>query len=297
MNAKADLRNAPKRTNASAIQPRRMDFEFDADMPRYWFDDDQFKTLLLTALSCTFPEGERFFVRSVRHYQKHIQDRELRERVKGFIGQEAHHGNEHEAFNDFMEGKGVPTRKVHDFVHDGMKRMAKWLSPERQLAKTCALEHFTAMLAELMLENPEFFDGMDERMLPLWLWHAVEESEHKAVAYDVYQDQVGSYWIRTSEMAFTTVEFIGFTIFHYIQLRRDMDDKADWRSVLQGINWLVGKPGWLRRLGRSYRAYYKPSFHPEKRDSRALREEGLKKLATMLGRPELAQGHTAQAVS
>ncbi|MBM1142596.1 metal-dependent hydrolase [Alloalcanivorax profundimaris] len=284
MSAQAPIR----RTNKSHIQPRRMDFTFDPDIPRYWFDHDQFKTLLLTALSCTFPEGERFFVRSVRHYQKNIADPELRERVKGFIGQEAHHGNEHEQFNAFMESKGVPTRKVHDYVHDGMKWIAKKFSPERQLAKTCALEHFTAMLAELMLEEPEFLEGMDERMLPLWLWHAIEESEHKAVAFDVYRDQVDNYWIRTSEMAFTTVEFIGFTIFHYIQLRQDMDDKRDLRSVLNGVNWLLGKPGWLRRLGRSYLAYYKPGFHPEKKDSRAVRQRALKQLADMLGRPELA---------
>lgn len=295
MNAKAPLAPATKRVNASTIQPRRMDFRFDDDLPRYWFAGDQFKTLLLTALSCTFPEGERFFVRSVRHYRQHILDDDLRERVKGFIGQEAHHGNEHERFNDFMQSKGVPTRKVHDFVHRGMKMLAKRLSPQRQLAKTCALEHFTAMLAELMLENPDFFDGMDERMLPLWLWHAVEESEHKAVAFDVYQDQVGSYWVRTSEMAFTTVEFIGFTFFHYLQLRQGMDDRTDWRSLRAGANWLLGKPGWLRRLGRSYRAYYKPGFHPEKRDSRALREAGLEKLAVLLDRPELAPAPASPA--
>ncbi|HBC18933.1 MAG TPA: metal-dependent hydrolase [Alcanivorax sp.] len=277
----------PKKLNNSDIQPRKMDFSFDPAMPRYWFDDDQFKTILLTALSCTFPEGERFFVRSVRHYQKQIQDPLLREQVKGFIGQEAHHGNEHDAFNHFMESKGVPTGKVDEFVNRGMRFMAKHLSPQRQLAKTCALEHFTAMLAELMLEHPDFFKGMDERMLPLWLWHAVEESEHKAVAFDVYQDQVDSYWVRTSEMAFTTVEFISFTIFHYYQLRKGMDDATDWRSVRGGVNWLLGKPGWLRKLGKSYLAYYKRDFHPAKRDSTFLRKQGLKKLSRLLDRPDL----------
>ena len=277
-----------KKLNNSDIQPRKMDFSFDPAMPRYWFDDDQFKTILLTALSCTFPEGERFFVRSVRHYQKQIQDPLLREQVKGFIGQEAHHGNEHDAFNHFMESKGVPTGKVDEFVNRGMRFMAKHLSPQRQLAKTCALEHFTAMLAELMLEHPEFLKGMDERMLPLWLWHAVEESEHKAVAFDVYQEQVGNYWVRTSEMAFTTLEFISFTIFHYHQLRKGMDDPTDWRSVRGGVNWLLGKPGWLRKLGKSYLAYYKRDFHPAKRDSTFLRKQGLKKLSRMLDRSDLA---------
>ena len=280
--------SAPKKLNNSDIQPRKMDFSFDPAMPRYWFDNDQFKTILLTALSCTFPEGERFFVRSVRHYQKQLRDPLLREQVKGFIGQEAHHGNEHDAFNHFMESKGVPTRKVDEFVNRGMRFMAKHLSPQRQLAKTCALEHFTAMLAELMLEHPEFLKGMDERMLPLWLWHAVEESEHKAVAFDVYQEQVGNYWVRTSEMAFTTLEFISFTIFHDQQLRKGMDDPTDWRSVRGGVNWLVGKPGWLRKLGKSYLAYYKRDFHPAKRDSTFLRKQGLKKLSRMLDRSDLA---------
>ncbi|KZX67298.1 hypothetical protein A3724_09025 [Alcanivorax sp. HI0033] len=280
--------SAPKKLNNSDIQPRKMDFSFDPAMPRYWFDNDQFKTILLTALSCTFPEGERFFVRSVRHYQKQLRDPLLREQVKGFIGQEAHHGNEHDAFNHFMESKGVPTRKVDEFVNRGMRFMAKHLSPQRQLAKTCALEHFTAMLAELMLEHPDFLKGMDERMLPLWLWHAVEESEHKAVAFDVYQEQVGNYWVRTSEMAFTTLEFISFTIFHYHQLRKGMDDPTDWRSVRGGVNWLLGKPGWLRKLGKSYLAYYKRDFHPAKRDSTFLRKQGLKKLSRMLDRSDLA---------
>jgi predicted metal-dependent hydrolase len=292
MNAKVSAtstKESGKRVNKSAIQPRRMDFQFDPDMPRYWFDGSQFKSTLLTALSCTFPEGERMFVRAVRRYQPTLKSELLKEEVKGFIGQEAHHGNEHEVFNALMQTKGVPTRKVEEFVHNGIRWQEKRISPQRMLAKTCALEHFTAMLAEVMLENPEFLEGMHKDMLPLWLWHAVEESEHKSVAFDVYQEQVGDYWVRTSEMAMTTVEFIGFTIFHYFQLRAEMDDKTDWKSVLKGWNWLLGKPGFLRKLGPAYLAYYKRDFHPSKRDKRHLREKGLQTLASLLKRPELLE--------
>jgi len=294
MNAQvAAQTRANRKVNNSDIQPRRMDFTFEAGIPRYWFANDQFKTMLLTALSCTFPEGERFFVRSVRHYQAGIDKPSLKEEVKGFIGQEAHHGNEHEQFNAFLRSKGIPTQIVEEFTREGLKFMARILSPERQLAKTCALEHFTAMLAELILENPEFIEGMDERLVPLWTWHAVEESEHKSVAFDVYQDQVDNYWVRTSEMAFTTVEFIGFTIYHYYQLRREMDDKTDWGSVFRGVNWLIGPKGKLHRLLPAYLAYYKRDFHPAKRDKRHLRERGLKRLARMLNRPDLAEGLAA----
>jgi len=278
------------RVNQSDIQPRKMDFQFDADIPRYWFDNDQFKSLLLTALSCTFPEGERFFVRSVRHYQRHIRDPLLKEQVKGFIGQEAHHGNAHETFNALMRDKGLPTDKVEAFVLQGLQWMGKHLSPERQLAKTCALEHFTAMLAEAILNDPDFLDGMDERLLPLWLWHAVEESEHKAVAFDVYQDQVGSYWVRTSEMAVTTLEFTFFTTLHYMQLRRGMGVRTDVRSVLGGFNWLLGRPGLLRQLTPRWLDYFRRDFHPSRTDSREARHEGLWRLAAMLQKPELLDG-------
>lgn len=292
--AKKATTNKVTALNKSGIQPRHMDFTFDDGMGRYWYGGDQFKTLLFTALSCTFPEGERFFMRSVRRYEKALSSSDLRARVKGFIGQEAHHGKEHDGFNHFMQRQGVNTGKVDAFVKEGMKNLEKWLSPERKLAKTCALEHFTAMLAELVLENDDFLEGMDDRMLPLWLWHAIEESEHKSVAFDVYADQVDSYWVRTSEMVFTTVEFLSFTAFHYVQLQRSTDDKVDWTSVARGLNWLAGaKPGWLRKLRRSYLAYYKPSFHPSKRDSLAVRKRALKKLAKMLNRPDLAEAYVA----
>lgn len=282
----ASGRSTVRPINRSAIQPRRMDFDFDADIPLYWFANDQFKTLLFTTLSCTFPEGERFFVRSVRQFQKQIKSTLLREQVRGFIGQEAHHGMEHDAFNAFMESKGVPTSKVDAFVREGLAWVEKRYSPARQLAKTAALEHFTAMLAELVLDHDDFLEGMDRRMLPLWLWHAIEESEHKAVAFDVFAEQVGNYWMRSGEMAVTTVEFIGYTIFHYFQLRAGMDDNTDWKSVGNGVRWLVGRRGWLRRLRGSYLAYYMPGFHPSKRDSSEARKRALKRLALMLDRPE-----------
>lgn len=199
---------------SQTIKPRRMDFQFDESLPTFWFDDDVFKTVLLTAQSCTFPEGERFFIHAVRQYQERITDPVLRQQVRGFIGQEAHHGNEHTALNALMAQRGFCTAKQEGFVKRGLGFRKRWLSPQRQLAMTCALEHFTAMLAEQVLENPEFLKGMDDRVKALWVWHAVEESEHKAVAFDVYQSTVNSYWVRASQMLLTTLEFGLFSTLH-----------------------------------------------------------------------------------
>src|SRR5699024_4602741 len=290
MKARANL--TPRKSNKSDIQPRRMDFDFDVKggIPKYWFANDQFKSVLLTALSCSFPEGERFFVRSVRYFQPFLKSEKLKEEVKGFIGQEAHHGNEHENFNKAMEVHGMPTTAVENYVREGLKWQGKVMSPERQLAKTCALEHFTALLAETVLEHPEMLEGMDERLLPLWVWHAVEESEHKSVAFDVFEEQVGSYWIRSSEMFATTLEFFFFTSLHYWQLRRPLKDKTDWRSVRDGWKWMFGrKEGWLRRLVPRYLSYYKPGFHPSQVDASHLREIGLQRLAELLDSTEWLQ--------
>lgn len=248
-------------------QPRRMDFVFDDSIPMDWFGGDPFKTMLLTALSATFPEGERFFVDSVRHYQKSVSP-ELAAQVSGFIGQEAHHGREHEAFNQFMQRKGLPMDRIERFVKEGLQFMRRRLSPERQLAMTCALEHFTAILAEMALENPDFFGPMDDRVKALWYWHAIEESEHKAVAFDVFQDQVGSYWIRSSQMALNTIEFLFFTSLHSYSLFKARGIQRDWRMLFKGMNEMVGtNPGWLRKMGKAYWSYYKPSFHPWQRDT------------------------------
>lgn len=251
--------------------PRRMDFVFDDSIPLDWFGGDPFKSMVLTALSGTFPEGERFFVDSVRHYQQRVSPA-LASQVSGFIGQEAHHGREHTAFNDFMAGKGLPMDKIDRFVGNAMQFLRKRLSPERRLAMTCALEHFTAILAEMALENPDFFAPMDERVKALWYWHAIEESEHKAVAFDVFQDQVGSYWIRSSQMLINTIEFAFFTGYHTHQLFKARGIQRDWGMLRRGFREFLVEPGWLRKMGKAYLSYYKPSFHPWQRDTTAAME-------------------------
>ena len=265
------------------IPVRRMDFEFDDTIPKYWFDNNPMLTMLLTGLSCVFPEGERMFMRAVRHYQDQITDPELQKEVRAFIGQEAHHGKEHQAFNDFMAKKDLPIARIEAFVKKAIAFEEKNLSKERMLAKTCALEHFTAMFAEMILEKPQFLEGIDDRLKPLWLWHAVEESEHKAVAFDVYQKTVDNYWIRSSEMAVTTVMFSFFTGLHTVELMRASGEQRNIKAIAQGLNKLLGKKGFFRGMLPHYLAYYRPDFHPNDRDSTQLRNKGLALLKSYLG--------------
>lgn len=282
------LTTAPLSTDSgtAAISVRQMDFTFSDDIPLFWYANNPALTMLLTALSGTFPEGERMFMRSVRHFQSAIQNPELRQQVRAFIGQEAHHGKEHDAFNHMMTRKGLPVDYIDRYTKAGLARVETFYSPQRLLAKTCALEHFTALFAETLLANPELIEGMDDRLKPLWIWHAIEESEHKSVAFDVYQDQVGSYWIRSSEMLITTIMFGFFSGLHTIQLlaavptqARESTNTSDRPSLKTQLNGLWRQRKTLMQLGKNYLRYYRPSFHPAQQNGSDLQQRGLELLS------------------
>lgn len=249
------------------LKVRHMDFSFDPSIPTWWYDNDPFKTLLLSALSGGFPEGERFFIESVRHYRDRITDPVLQEAIRAFIGQEGHHSREHKSLNDFFVARGLPVDVIDRNVGAFMRWMRKNLSPERQLAHTVAVEHFTAILSEgYMLDETELAK-MDERMAKIWAWHAVEETEHKAVAFDVYKTTVNNEWIRVSEMALVTLLFGGFTALDQFRLLRSVGKAGDLKMWLRGLNEMWGVPGRFRKMIPAYLDFYRRDFHPSQHDA------------------------------
>ncbi|MED5389840.1 MAG: metal-dependent hydrolase [Pseudomonadota bacterium] len=258
---------------------RRPQFAFSEaeDMPRYWWDNDPAKTLLLAALSASFPPGERFFIDSVRHYQDQITDPELKKAIKGFIGQEAHHSREHELMNGFLQERGVDLARLEREILGFMNLMRKYLSPERQLAHTVAVEHFTALMAEEFLLKYDALDQMDPRIAPIWAWHAIEESEHKAVAFDVYKAIGGSEFTRVTEMMIVSVLFPVFSAVHLVQLMKEDGQLGNMKSWLGAVNYMWGRPGVFRKLLPSYFKFYSPRFHPWNHDARGLVEKAKQK--------------------
>ncbi len=256
--------------------PRRdVDFALTAEgIRRDWCNDDPFQTTFLNALSLLFPEGERFFVDSVKQHKAYVTTRELAAQVKGFIGQEAMHGKEHRAFNELLVAHGYAASPRLELRLRGFLRLVrKVLSPRSQLAATCALEHFTAMLAESLLRDARMRDEIDESVRGLWLWHALEESEHKAVAFDVYRAAHGGYVRRSAIMLLTTVVFFAVQMLVHARLMATRGILLRPWTWLRGIRRLFVWPGHLTRLVPAYLAYFRPSFHPDDRDTRELLAE------------------------
>lgn len=252
---------------------RRMDFPFEQDaVPAHWFGGDRVLTRSSDALHLLFPAGERFFVRSVRHFAKRLASPELKERVRAFVGQEAMHGREHERSFALLHRDGLEHASFLDSYEGFLVRMEDRASPLFNLAVTCALEHLTATLGANSFSDP-MMDDAHPTMRALMLWHSAEEVEHKSVAYDVYKAVGGGYWMRVTAMIFAygflmtwwrrgMVHLLeqdgGFSMSEVRAFRR--------RARARGSN----VPAAFRRAMLSY---LRPSFHPDDVDDYHLAED------------------------
>lgn len=194
------------------VPARRISFEESLrDMPQHFAaEGNLIESHLAAALSSLFPDGEDFFVRSVRRYRDQITDPALRKQVAGFIGQEAVHGREHRVLNDRLDELGYKTVKpMERFTRRGLAFRERVAPPIANLAATAALEHFTATLAELLLSSEEMRNRFGhDAIRDVFVWHALEESEHKAVAFDVYKAVGGSERMRVWTMKGIRLGFV-----------------------------------------------------------------------------------------
>lgn len=253
-------------TAASKITVRKLNQVLGSDIPEFWLDDNALLTMVMTALSVSFPAGERYFIDSVRHFQKHISDPDLQKDIRAFIGQEANHMLEHDKLNDLMDSKGYPAKAMADFVRDRIAELQAASTPEENLARTAALEHFTAIMAGAMLDHPELIDATHPDVARIWAWHAIEEVEHRSVAFDVYQSAVGDDDLRRVMMAKVTFFFILVNVVRTTILMRRSGRFWDLKGWAKGLNVLWGKPGLFRKIIPDYLSYYRKDFHPSLHD-------------------------------
>jgi predicted metal-dependent hydrolase len=247
----------------SPIRPRAFPGRFDATIPRHWFAGSVFATQLANGVNLLFPAGERFFVRSVRAYLDRVQDDpELVEAIRGFSGQEGRHAQAHERFFEILEAQGYSIRpylRVYERIAYGL--IEKVAPPKLRLATTAAAEHFTAVMAENFLSDA---DGLDIHpvMKELLRWHAAEEIEHRAVAFEVLQRVDPSYALRVGGLAMATVTLAGFWIAATATLLAQEELDLAKRFRAERSHLVERQPFGERVFGRGIRAYLRRDFHP-----------------------------------
>lgn len=278
MNAKVNISN---RAGAS-FPVRRMDFEF-GEVPRYWAANDAGLTHFMTTLSALFPEGEQFFVDSTRAVRKHpkLNDPDLQREISAFIGQEAMHSKEHLAFNSSAQSYGYDIRTMEQqtgkVIRTGTKVLTTLLKPFGvtkemiDLTGTCALEHFTAVIAAELLQNKDvqaMFN--DSTMHQLWMWHAVEENEHKAVVFDVYTAIYGhglkAYTMRAIAMIIA-MGLIFMTQSYFTAQLMKIDGKLTWKDSKYMLKFMYARKGFMTRQIPELLDFFRPNFHPNDSDT------------------------------
>ena len=256
------------------VPVRVMEFEqWVAALPKYFAaDGDIVMSHVLTVLSSTFPEGENFFVRSVAAARDQVTDPQLRADVEGFIGQEEMHGREHRVLNDRLADYGYPTRGIDAYVRGLYWVRERIQSKKVNLAFTAALEHYTATLAELLLTDEAARRSVGEPgARDILTWHALEESEHKAVAFDVYKAVGGGEFMRIFVMFLTDLLFIFETsVMGVISLLMDGYALRHPVKLLRSLARLPRQPFVSLRALRILAQYHRPGFHPNDRDTTAL---------------------------
>jgi predicted metal-dependent hydrolase len=260
------------------IRRRDLDFNMRDDIPVHWLDRECHVTRFYDAMSIMFPEGERAFIESVCLYRDQIAGNvSLADEVAAFVGQEATHRREHQRYNERLAAQGAPVAALERRVSEQQDFARRHLSPSGRLAITICLEHFTAMLADQMLRHPACMKGADARMSRLWRWHAVEETEHKGVAFDVFthaiRNPVARYLLRCTSMLCVTLVFTSLVWSFAFSLVKHDRRVRDWRGWAKLLRYQFLSPGLLSRIVPLWLAWFVPGFHPWQHDNRALVRE------------------------
>ena len=262
-----------KQLEMARIPVRAPRFDY-GEAPAAWLDDDPVASRIVDALSLVFPEGERFFIRSVKHYAKVFEDDpELAARVKGFIGQEGRHGHEHDRWNKILAARGYPVEQFLTFYRGlAYDRIEKATPPHLRLATTVALEHMTSTLAIVALTTP-VLDEAHPAVRPLLYWHAVEEIEHRSVAWDVLakvdprlSTRALGFGIGTAMLGLFWSRALGMLSAHAND-GRTQPRRRFARNVRATLPFLA----------KSVAEYFRPGFHPDEVDRSALVAEGLRR--------------------
>ena len=266
---------------SEAIPVRKVELPFDESIPRHWIDDSAVATHFFNGLNLVFPDGERFFIRAVQDHLDRITDESLRGRIRGFAGQEGWHAKQHERYFAILEAQGY---RIAPFLRR-FRRFIRWsnrLMPAAlRLSVTAGAEHYTATLGANALENP-LLERSHPTMRSLIHWHALEELEHKSVAFDVLRQTHPSHLLRMVGFVVASVVLFGWT---YLGTRMLLhQDGVDRRATRAEIRRLrsVTKAQMERAIAAGVREYRRRDFHPDQKDDSALVRRGLASIRGLL---------------
>jgi predicted metal-dependent hydrolase len=255
------------------ITARIPQIDWDRGFNRNWNGGNAAATHAFNALSFLFPQGERFFIDVAREVARTLDltnDPELGKAVKAFIAQESVHNNQHTRYNEVLQAQGF-ANVTYKYVLRLQQRSRRMLSPLTRLAVVAAYEHYTAILGNFILSNPQVLEPAQPDMALVWGWHSAEETEHKAVCFDLYHAAGGGWLRRVSTFLLVTMNFcLMFNRLYLSMLWRDgyLRSGRILKTIGQALQFFFGHSGVGWYLIRDGLRYLSPRFHPWNQENR-----------------------------
>ncbi len=267
------------------IVPRDIRFGLVENADPAWFNGDVLLSAIMDGFAVALPEGERFFVRALRHYLDRIEDPAIRQDIQGYAIQEAFHAREHAAYNEALRKLGVDVESLEAPIRAKLQGIE---GPMLRLLVTCAIEQLTYAFAHAMLARDDMMRASNPAYRRLWTWHALEEMEHAAVALRVlrevakHQSPWRRYAMRIGVYNTMLAVFTRIAARNINRIAQHGGIRPGPRAWLRAFWILFGRPGLIRRALPAVLAYYRPGYTGQRRGDDAMIARGRARLAAEL---------------
>ncbi|WP_433726032.1 metal-dependent hydrolase [Nocardia sp. CA-129566] len=176
------------------LQVRKMRFAFaDYDVPFLWNETNPAFSSMANAVSFLAIGFEKMIVNMIREAMPRITDPAVAEEADAFVRQEGQHSTAHRQHANALIRQYPGLHETLNEVIAEFDRLTVHTCLEYRLAYTADLEATFTPVFKLMLDNDAaLFRPGDDRVASLFIWHFVEEVEHRSSALIIFDSIVGS---------------------------------------------------------------------------------------------------------
>lgn len=244
-----------------SIIVRTIPFAFEESINPVWNSSKPEWSHMANGASLTMPYLEPFLIKTVKEAMKLARNQELKTAVHGFIAQEGQHYQNHRRYNEILKRHYPDLAEVESMMDADYKGMQS-NSLRQRLAYSAGFETMTMGITEwLIKQRSDLFVNADASVASLILWHMVEETEHKNVAFDLYNDLYGNYWPRLWGLLSATWHVARCSREGYVRMLKSDGLWRQWKSRLRLYHMVARflihtSPAMLQSL--------LPGYHPSK---------------------------------
>lgn len=179
------------------LEIRRPKFDFTGDVPWMWNPASPAFSFSMNATSMIAIGFEQMIVAAVQEARPLITDPEVEAEAMAFLRQEAQHSSSHRKHVNALIRHYPELQQTFDEMLASFDNVTATRPLEFRLAYVADTEATFTPSFKMMLDNERtLFRPGDERVASLFLWHFVEEVEHRSSALIIYDAVVGKPWYR-----------------------------------------------------------------------------------------------------